>query len=544
MTGGFGQSSGLTHLCTGRALPTPAKLLLSSMTSTPPEIHRLGRSAGLLLGVVAVLGLLTDLGGLSLRQWDEARVAVNALEMSQSGHWLVATYGFEPDLWNTKPPLLLWLQAGLIRLLGPTEWATRLPAALAALATIGLLYRFSAKYLRRPIGGLLVGSVLLSALGFLGEHHGRTGDYDALLTLAELGVGLSVFLLIETNRPRWWLGVGAGLIVATLTKGVAALLPLPGLALYCLAQRRGRALLQTTGFWLTLLVWLATAAGWYLLREHLAPGYWAAVNLNELGGRFGTALEAHGETWYYYIARLSTTKFLPWIYVLPLVVPFALRHPDPRARRAAWLALSTAGGLLLVLSLAKTKIEWYALPAYPWLALLAGLGAPRLATWLLGRTYVGAAQISLRVLLVAFIIVPPLITIRHELRGNWKDLFGPGQAGFGLRAGYGLRALRQEPQPPAPLAVVAEPGFDHALRPPTAVGGAPGYNASLRFYVLAYPRPVRVLPPAAIATLRGPGYVLTATPADSALVRAAFPQASCRAVGRYVCWLWILPAAR
>jgi 4-amino-4-deoxy-L-arabinose transferase-like glycosyltransferase len=505
------------------------------MTPTPPEIRRLGRWAGPLLGLVATLGLLTDLGGLTLRQWDEARLAVSALEMSQSGNWFIATYAFEPDLWNTKPPLMLWLQASLIRLLGPTEWAIRLPAALAALATIGLLYWFLAKFLRRPLAGLLVGSVLISALGFLGEHHGHGGDYDALLTLAQLGTGLSVLLLLETGRPRWWWGVGAGLIVATLTKGVAALLPLPGMALYCLAQERGRHLLRQPRLWLVLLAWAATTAGWYIWREHLGPGYWEAVNLNELGGRFGTVLEKHDEPWYYYFQRLARSKFLPWFYLLPLVIPFALRHPEPRARRVAWFALSWAAGLLLVLSVAKTRIEWYVLPAYPWLALLIGLGAPRLGTWLLSRAPAGAAQLSLRALLVALLVLPPLITIRHELRGNWRDQFEE------WRAGYGLRELRREAQPPAPLAVVAAPNFYRALRPPTAVGGARGYNAPLRFYVEAYPRPVRVVPPAAIATLRGPGYVLTASATDSARVRRAFPQAPCRAVGRHPCWLWTLP---
>ena len=503
------------------------------MTPTLPEIRRLRRWSGPLLGVLAILGLLTDLGGLVLRQWDEARVAVNALEMAQSGNWLVATFDFEPDLWNTKPPLMLWLQAALIRMLGPTEWAVRLPAALATLASIGLVYKFMAGFLRSPLGGLLAGTVLVSTLGFLGEHHGRTGDYDALLTLAQLVTGLSVLLLLETKNSRWWAGVAAGLIVATLTKGVAVLLPLPGMALYCLTRPNGRRLLRAPGFWLMLLAWMAVGVGWYVLRESQAPGYWAAVSANELGGRFGNAVENHRETWYYYIVRMATAKFLPWLYVLPLVVPFAVRHPDACARRVAWFALSWALGLLLLLTVAKTRVEWYAAPAYPWLAILAGLGAPRLGTWLLSRIPAAAPRLCLRVLLSAFLLVPPLMTVRHVLSAGQHDKLAT------LRIGYGLRALRREVEPPAPLAVVAESGFYEAERPVNG-GGKAGYNASLRFYMEAYPRPVRVVAPAALASLRGFDYILTATAVDSALVRAAFPRASCRAVGRFTCWLWIL----
>ena len=505
------------------------------MTPTPLEIRRLVRWGGPLLGFVAAFGLLVDLAGLSLRQWDEARLAVSAIEMVKSGNWWVTTFGFKPDLWNTKPPLMIWLQAGLIQLLGPTEWAVRLPAALAALATVGLLHWFMTNFLRRPMAGLLAGSVLISALGFLGEHHGHSGDYDALLTLAQLAMGLSLLILLETGHSRWWVGIGVGLIIATLTKGVAALLPLPAVCLYCLAHRRGRNLLRTLGFWLVLLIWSTVIAAWYILREHIGPGYWHSVNINELGGRFGTALEAHVTSWHYYFALMFHSKLLPWVYLLPLVIPFAVRHPDARARRVAWFALSWAAGLLFVLSIAKTRIEWYAIPAYPWLAVLVGLGAPRLATQLLGQAQIGAVRTSLRVLLTALIVLPPLLTIRHELRGNWRDTIP-----F-VRAGYGLRELQHEPHSPTPLAVVAPARFYTSLRPPTAVGGDSGYNASLRFYVLAYPRPIRVVSLAAVAALHAPGYVLTSNPVDSAKVHSTFPQAAHRAVGRHTCWLWTLP---
>ncbi len=507
------------------------------MTPITSEIRFLARWGGWLVGLYAVFGLFFDLAGLSLRQWDEARLAVAALEMTQGENWLVTTFGFEPDLWNTKPPLMVWLQAGLIRLIGPTEWAIRLPAALAALTSIGLVYWFLARWLHRPLAGVLGASVLVAALGFMGEHHGHTGDYDALLTLAHCVAGLSLLLLLETDRQYWWLGVGAGLIMGTRTKGVAALLPWPGIALYCLAHERGRRLLRRPGFWLVALGWLATAAGWYVLREQQAPGYWQAIHLNELGGRFATTLEGHDETWYYYLARMIEAKFLPWTYLLVFVVPFALRHPDARARRVAWFAFSWALGLLLVLTCAKTKIDWYLAPAYPWLAMLIGLGAPRLAARLLGRAATPKAYLALRVLVAALVVLPPLFTIRYEIRRKWRDAND-----FDMRPGYGLRALRREAAPPAPLSVVATPGFNTSLRPPTAVGGTPGYNAALRFYVLAYPRPIRVIAPAEIMALRGPGYVLTANPLDSARVRAAFPQAPRRAVGRYPCWLWTLPA--
>ncbi len=508
------------------------------MPQPTAEVRFLVRWGGPLLGVVALFGFLYRLDGLSLRLWDEGRLAVSALEMVRSGRWFVVTFGGQPDLWNVKPPLMIWCQAGLIRLLGPTEWAIRLPAALAALATIGLLYWFAVRYLRRPLTGVLAISVLVNTLGFLGEHHGHSGDYDALLTLGLVGFSLSLFLFLETNRPRWWAPTTIGLCIATLTKGVAGLLCLPGVAAYCLLHGRARRVLGSPAFWLAASAWVLVMGAWYGLREYARPGYLEAVWINELGGRFAGTLEKNQGAWYYYFYHMGRTKMLPWFWLLPVVLPFALHHPDDRARRTAWFALCWVLGFLFVISASRTKLVWYANPAYPWLALLVGIGGPRAGSWLLAqiqqlrRVAAGILRLLVRVLLVALVLVPPLITIRHELRGIPRDTF-PSE-----RFGY---ALRIRPAPPAPLVVVASGHFATALRPRTALGGDTGYNAALRFYLLALPRPTRVVPPEAVRTLRTPAWVLTASAFDSAQVRGAFPTATLRQISAYPCYLWALP---
>jgi len=54
--------------------------------------------------------LFLHLDFLPLRLWDEARTAINASEMYHSGRYLIPTYNGEPDMWNLKPPLMVWLQ--------------------------------------------------------------------------------------------------------------------------------------------------------------------------------------------------------------------------------------------------------------------------------------------------------------------------------------------------------------------------------------------------------------------------------------------------
>ena len=69
--------------------------------------------SSLLYGIVILCFLMTfllfyNLGGDSIRSWDEALYGVNALEMLRTGEMIVNTYGYEPGFFNLKP--ILWPQ--------------------------------------------------------------------------------------------------------------------------------------------------------------------------------------------------------------------------------------------------------------------------------------------------------------------------------------------------------------------------------------------------------------------------------------------------
>src|SRR5436190_24371935 len=100
----------------------------------------------LLLAVTALL-TLPGLGSVSLWDIDEGLNAEAAREMLESGNWIVPTFNGQPR--TAKPALLYWLQVASYRRLGVTEFAARLPSALAALATVLLTYELG----RRMFGG-------------------------------------------------------------------------------------------------------------------------------------------------------------------------------------------------------------------------------------------------------------------------------------------------------------------------------------------------------------------------------------------------------
>ena len=158
-------------------------------------------------GLVALLvgcylALFHHLGARPLNVWDEARDGQNALEMIQSGDLLVTRSADRPDRWNTKPPLLVWMQAALLTTNLRPEIALGLPSAVAAtLAMLVLVWYGRNRVADGTAIGFIAAFVLLSSIGFLGHHVGRTSDYDALLTLFVVPIFVWQAALHSTSKP-------------------------------------------------------------------------------------------------------------------------------------------------------------------------------------------------------------------------------------------------------------------------------------------------------------------------------------------------------
>src|SRR5262249_3105380 len=159
------------------------------------------------------------LGYSSLLDPDEAHYAELTREMLRSGSWLVPLLDGHPYI--DKPVLFHWLQGASVWLLGETEFAARLPSALAALALFGVV---------RGAGGALLGA--------------ETGEWAAIMfatipatfALSSIALFDMVFaaflfsavacLLIAAKQHRRGVEYAgyALLALATMTKGPVALL--------------------------------------------------------------------------------------------------------------------------------------------------------------------------------------------------------------------------------------------------------------------------------------------------------------------------------
>lgn len=324
--------------------------------------------------LVLVLPLFGHLDALPIRLWDESRQAVSALEMIRNGNWLIPHCMGAPDMWSTKPPLMIWLQALSIRMLGPTELAVRLPAALAAAATCLLLYWYFARRLQKPWWGFVAVAALVSCNGYVTLHGTRTGDFDALLTLCTTGTWVFLLSFLRTGRTREWYVAMWFMACGVLTKGVAALLPVPGLLLLATLEKKWHPLLRSRHTWPGIAVALLPAAGYYLVREQLNSGYLATVWNNELGGRYSAVIENHKAGFFYYFELLGKQEAHALLFLVICGALWAVSGKKDPLRDTALAALVTALCHLLILSGAATKLEWYHLPDYPLLAVLAASG--------------------------------------------------------------------------------------------------------------------------------------------------------------------------
>ncbi len=305
--------------------------------------------------------------------FDEQRLATNALEMNASGDLIVTTYDGKPDYSNTKPPLMIWLQAVSMRVLGENEMAVRLPSALAALATCLLLYSFCIGKFGSPLLGLCAATILCSTQGYTDIHGVRTGDYDGLLTFFTTAYCLAWFSYIEERRTSQLYFFFAALLLAVLAKCTEACIMLPALAIYTIAGRQTGIVLRNRHFYFGMLVLVVPVAAYYAIRQHLDPGYLDAVWKMDIGGRYGEALSRAQSPNYYVMMLLTGTNMVPWLFAgLAGAAAGAASGKGPLRRLSLFLLLVIAV-FIGVLSFSATKFYWYLLPAYPLLALLAAV---------------------------------------------------------------------------------------------------------------------------------------------------------------------------
>ena len=324
---------------------------------------------GILLALLAYFPVFQFLGKQPYRLWDESRQAFNAYEMYNNHKYLVTYFEDQPDMWNTKPPLLIWLQVVSMKIFGVGEFALRFPSAVAGFLACMILYYFCARFLKKPLLGFCAGLVLVSFNGFVEYHVTRTGDYDALLTLFDLVALLSFFVYLDKKSTSALYFTFAGLILASLTKGIAGLMFVPAMLFAVLYFKSLKDLLTNKHFYIGICSFVLFVGGYYYAREIVNPGYLKAVAENELGGRFLSTIEQHRHDFIYYFENMRDWQLGYWLLLIPAGILTSWFSPKSRERNFLLFATFSALIFLFIISISKTKLVWYNVPSFPLFAL-------------------------------------------------------------------------------------------------------------------------------------------------------------------------------
>jgi 4-amino-4-deoxy-L-arabinose transferase-like glycosyltransferase len=354
-----------------------------------------------------------------------------ARAMAESGDWRVPRYRGEPFF--DKPPLTYWLMAAAFEAFGPTLGAARLVPVTAALLLLAATAWLGQRLFDRDTG--LAGALALgSTLLFL--SFGRVAMSDMLLALwTTLSVALA-FGLHDARAARRFAfaaALGAALGLGFLTKGpIALILAGSGIAAWWWAERRLPRLdaLAATG-----AVFAAVAAPWFfLVHARMGSAPLAYFFLRENLERFAGETYDSGRPAYYYLGAYLAVG-LPWSLVFPRS---AWRLPRGERTILAWLGL-----MLVPLSLARGKIDYYLLPLAPAASLVV-------ARWLVAVPWNRGDRVWARGAALAFAaIVAAVPLLGTRLPTEWLPS-AAGQVAL-LAAGIGgallaLAAVRR-PEP-------------------------------------------------------------------------------------------------
>jgi len=373
---------------------------------------------------------------------DEPRFAEASREMRERGDYVIPY--FNDKYRFDKPPLIYWTQIASYRLFGENEFGARFPSAVAAALTAVLLFAWG-----RRLGSERIGwwAAIVFTLCLQTFVHAKAAVADMWLVFFVTGAHWAGFELIadllgrasparertgsmdlemselETARPRavdgnekyhkyWRLFFYIALGLGFLAKGPLAWLPL----LTVISMKFFvRDLPLTRRFWFAtgMLGTFAIVCAWGIPALIRTNGEFFRVGIGRhVVERSFNVMEGHGaNSWNTYLAAMPFyflivfISFFPWSIKLPALTKHLWRKRDAIDK----YLISGTLIVFVIMSLVKTKLPHYTLPAFPLLSLLLARhlpdlrGSPRFAV----RTAAIAAAVSLSASLLLFPLLAP-----------------------------------------------------------------------------------------------------------------------------------------
>ncbi|MEM9804002.1 MAG: glycosyltransferase family 39 protein [Cyanobacteria bacterium P01_D01_bin.56] len=373
-----------------------------------------------------------DLDQQSLMAHDEGLYARRARVIVDSGDWI---HPWERPHHKTPGPY--WVVALFIQILGRHEVAVRLPSVLASMGCIWLTYAIGRR-LMTPTTALF--GALSLGVAPLWLQYSRLATPDVMFTGLIL---LAIWLLLEANQEpppnparSHWLHFGAGVTlgVTVLMRSALAAVPVACLLPYLLLS--GRRHLWQWSLYLGGVVGLVPTAFWLWK-------CWQRYDMAVINALINFPVDQslttdRAKSPLFYVLNLLVNDFLWAFFALGAALLLLARLLQSKGQFLGQPQISLLLGYPLfylgILSFASTKLPHYAIPAYPFLALLTGYAMEELIhSSIRGhlRTFLGIVN-GLLMLLGAVLTIAAGLILVTSLGTEDIRLYAPIALGLGL----------------------------------------------------------------------------------------------------------------
>jgi 4-amino-4-deoxy-L-arabinose transferase-like glycosyltransferase len=313
------------------------------------------------------IALFYSLGEQLLRTWDESIYAEVAKEMLTQHSWWTLSWNFQP--WVDKPPLFMWLTALLYRCFGVSETTSRTVGVLCGVATIWLTFEIG----RRLIGdwgGFVAASILLTNGYFI--YASRFEEINVPLTFS-FTLAAYAYLRILQGEPRWWYTVGAATGVAIMLKSAAGLAVPMSVGLALLLDRRRFRTIITREVRNSALLACTIALPWHLSMVISHGRVFLNAYLGSVFARMRGVESVSRPAYFYLSVYWHDFGLVALVALLGLLLHF-------KGQRNSSIVISIVLVVTISFSLTGSKLMAYAIPAFPFISLLAAMAIQRVKT--------------------------------------------------------------------------------------------------------------------------------------------------------------------
>lgn len=340
------------------------------------------------------------LGLLALVGPDEPRYAEVAREMFATGDYISPRLC--GCLWFEKPVLLYWMSAASYQLFGVSEFAARVPSALAAIATLLFLYHVLRRF---ASSGLALAASLVLATSGIFIAYARVAIPDMVLTATMSLALLSGYASrSSTGRARraYWMLAFAAMGLAMLAKGLVGVALVSAILVIHLAVTGQLRLIRYEQWLAGFAIFAAVAAVWYAPvtarhgREFIEEFFVRHHFQRYVANTFG-----HPQPFYFFFV-IAVAGVAPWTFFLMPAVS-RLRKLAPRSGKQdellafawTWVALP-----LIFFSFSGSKLPGYILPVFPALAIIIGAEVERFYNGEQSRLLIASAWMTALTLVI------------------------------------------------------------------------------------------------------------------------------------------------